>query len=26
VQYVCWAGQTAEAALESSLLETMGEA
>ena len=26
VQYVCWAGQTANAALESSLLETMGEA
>ena len=26
VQYVCWAGKTAEAALESSLLETMGEA
>ena len=26
VQYVCWAGQTAHAALESSLLETMGEA
>ena len=26
VQYVCWAGKTASAALESSLLETMGEA
>jgi len=26
VQYVCWAGQSADAALESSLLETMGEA
>jgi hypothetical protein len=26
VQYVCWAGQTADAALESSLLETVGEA
>ena len=26
VQYVCWAGKSANAALESSLLETMGEA
>ncbi len=26
IQYVCWAGQTAGQALESSLLETMGEA
>lgn len=26
VQYVCWAGKTAEDALENSLLETMGEA
>ncbi len=26
IQYVCWAGQTAVQALESSLLETMGEA
>jgi hypothetical protein len=26
VQYVCWAGKTAEAALESSMIDTVGEA